>query len=144
MRVMLQRHISHATGWSGMWMTAYWEINLYSGCCDAHARVCKKKEKEGRSKLSGSFNSDPTALIDTQWINNALTSYLTAPSSYVYTLLHWWICYHVRRKTHFSTFLTKLIIAVQIKQHRENGWNLNAAARTRSKAKLLANTVHDK
>lgn len=36
-----------------------------------------------RSKISVSFNSNPTALIDTQWINNVLTSYLAAPSSYI-------------------------------------------------------------
>lgn len=108
-----------------------------------HMQESAKKKKKG-DPLSGSFNGDPTALMDTQWINNALTSYLATPSSYVYTLLHWRICYHVRRKTHFSTFVTKLIIAVQIKQHRENGWNSNAVARTRSKSKLLANTVHDK
>lgn len=49
MSVTLQQHISHATGWSGMWMTACWEVNLYSCCCDAHSSVCKKinlKKKE--------------------------------------------------------------------------------------------------
>lgn len=78
MSVMLQQHISHATGRSGMWMTAYREVTLYSCCYDAHASGKKKR----RSQLSGSFNRDPSALIDTQWIYNALTSYLAAPLSY--------------------------------------------------------------
>lgn len=57
MGATLQQHISHATGWSGMWMTACWEVNLYSCCCDAHARVCFKKKGGGGAIWTGSFNS---------------------------------------------------------------------------------------
>lgn len=59
--VMLQQHFSHATGWSGMWMTASWEANLYSYNCDAHARAClkKKKKKGGDPNSQGAFTAIP-------------------------------------------------------------------------------------
>lgn len=114
MSAMLQQHISHATGWSGMRMTANREANLYMRCCSAHAGICFKIKRI--SWLSESFDTDPTALIGTQWIYNALTSYLATPLSYMLSCTR----KSVITSGEKYTFVKKLIIAGQVLQCWEN------------------------
>lgn len=136
---MPRRRISHATGSSGIRMNPRWKGgNLYSG--GSHARVRRKREtgeetkREREPKISASLNGDPTALIDAQWINNALTSYLAAASSY--SLRSTVNPLSTQGKnTLLQICLTKVIIAIQTKWCRQEGTIQNGNAK---KEKLVS------